>query len=93
MLAIAMMAVQARAQGQKQVLAQGDLVFGEDGRRIALQRRPADDIAVEVDGDRADGVGVGQLFFTVLAAEGELVLVVGLSFLMDGCRGTVRMAA
>jgi len=30
---------------------------------------------------------------TARSAEGELVLVVGLSFLMDGCRGTVRMAA
>ncbi|MGK5024147.1 chemotaxis protein CheA [Janthinobacterium sp. RB2R34] len=30
---------------------------------------------------------------TARSAEGELVLVVGLSFLMDGCRGAVRMAA
>ncbi|MDB5747119.1 MAG: chemotaxis protein CheA [Massilia sp.] len=30
---------------------------------------------------------------TARSAEGELVLVVGLSFLMDGCRGTVRIAA
>lgn len=30
---------------------------------------------------------------TARSAEGELVLVVGLSFLMDGCRGNVRMAA
>ncbi|MBB5367296.1 MULTISPECIES: chemotaxis protein CheA [unclassified Janthinobacterium] len=30
---------------------------------------------------------------TARSAEGELVLVVGLSFLMDGCRGTVRLAA
>jgi len=30
---------------------------------------------------------------TARSAEGELVLVVGLSFLMDGCRSTVRMAA
>ncbi|MDR7052368.1 two-component system chemotaxis sensor kinase CheA [Duganella sp. 3397] len=30
---------------------------------------------------------------TARSAEGELVLVVGLSFLMDGCRGSVRMAA
>lgn len=30
---------------------------------------------------------------TARSAEGELVLVVGLSFLVDGCRGSVRMAA
>ncbi len=30
---------------------------------------------------------------TARSAEGELVLVVGLSFLLDGCRGAVRMAA
>ena len=30
---------------------------------------------------------------TARSAEGELVLVVGLSFLMDGCRSTVRIAA
>ncbi len=30
---------------------------------------------------------------TARSAEGELVRVVGLSFLMDGCRGSVRMAA
>jgi two-component system, chemotaxis family, sensor kinase CheA len=30
---------------------------------------------------------------TARSAEGELVLVVGLSFLMDGCRGNVRLAA
>jgi two-component system chemotaxis sensor kinase CheA len=30
---------------------------------------------------------------TARSAEGELVLVVGLSFLMDGCRSAVRMAA
>ncbi|RJG17793.1 chemotaxis protein CheA [Massilia cavernae] len=30
---------------------------------------------------------------TARSAEGELVLVVGLSFLMDGCRSTVKMAA
>ena len=30
---------------------------------------------------------------TARSAEGELVLVVGLSFLMDGCRGSVRLAA
>ncbi|MCE3262870.1 MAG: chemotaxis protein CheA [Pseudoduganella sp.] len=30
---------------------------------------------------------------TARSAEGDLVLVVGLSFLMDGCRGSVRMAA
>jgi two-component system chemotaxis sensor kinase CheA len=30
---------------------------------------------------------------TARSAEGELVLVVGLSFLMDGCRASIRMAA
>jgi two-component system, chemotaxis family, sensor kinase CheA len=30
---------------------------------------------------------------TARSAEGDLVLVVGLSFLMDGCRGSVRLAA
>lgn len=30
---------------------------------------------------------------TARSAEGELVLVVGLAFLMDGCRGSARMAA
>jgi two-component system, chemotaxis family, sensor kinase CheA len=30
---------------------------------------------------------------TARSAEGELVLVVGLSFLMDQCRSTVRLAA
>ncbi|HAT30611.1 MAG TPA: chemotaxis protein CheA, partial [Janthinobacterium sp.] len=30
---------------------------------------------------------------TARSAEGELVLVVGLSFLMDGCRSTVKLAA
>ena len=30
---------------------------------------------------------------TARSAEGELVLVVGLSFLMDGCRGVVKLAA
>ncbi|MCC6071510.1 chemotaxis protein CheA [Massilia sp. GCM10020059] len=30
---------------------------------------------------------------TARSAEGDLVLVIGLSFLMDGCRGSVKMAA
>ena len=30
---------------------------------------------------------------TARSAEGDLVLVIGLSFLMDGCRGAVKMAA
>lgn len=30
---------------------------------------------------------------TARSAEGELVLVVGLSFLMDGCKESVRLAA
>ena len=38
-------------------------------------------------------ITVGGITGTARSAEGELVLVVGLSFLMDGCRGSVRMAA
>jgi two-component system chemotaxis sensor kinase CheA len=38
-------------------------------------------------------IAVEGITGTARSAEGELVLVVGLSFLMDGCRGTVRMAA
>ncbi len=72
-LAVLVVAVQAAAERQQQVFAQGDLVLGEDGRRVALQRGPGDDVAVIVDRHRADGVGVGQLFLAVLGAEGELV--------------------
>jgi two-component system chemotaxis sensor kinase CheA len=38
-------------------------------------------------------ISVEGITGTARSAEGELVLVVGLSFLMDGCRSTVRMAA
>ncbi|HEV7814247.1 MAG TPA: chemotaxis protein CheA [Janthinobacterium sp.] len=38
-------------------------------------------------------IAVEGITGTARSAEGELVLVVGLSFLMDGCRGTVRLAA
>jgi two-component system chemotaxis sensor kinase CheA len=38
-------------------------------------------------------ISVEGITGTARSAEGELVLVVGLSFLMDGCRGTVRLAA
>jgi len=38
-------------------------------------------------------IAVEGITGTARSAEGELVLVVGLSFLMDGCRGNVRMAA
>ncbi len=38
-------------------------------------------------------ISVEGITGTARSAEGELVLVVGLSFLMDGCRGSVRMAA
>src|SRR5471030_733842 len=38
-------------------------------------------------------IAVEGITGTARSAEGELVLVVGLSFLMDGCRGSVRMAA
>ncbi|MFC3377615.1 chemotaxis protein CheA [Rugamonas sp. CCM 8940] len=38
-------------------------------------------------------ISVEGITGTARSAEGELVLVVGLSFLMDGCRGNVRMAA
>jgi two-component system chemotaxis sensor kinase CheA len=38
-------------------------------------------------------ISVDGITGTARSAEGELVLVVGLSFLMDGCRGSVRMAA
>ncbi|CDG84241.1 chemotaxis protein CheA [Janthinobacterium agaricidamnosum] len=38
-------------------------------------------------------IAVDGITGTARSAEGELVLVVGLSFLMDGCRGSVRMAA
>ncbi|AVR97988.1 chemotaxis protein CheA [Pseudoduganella armeniaca] len=38
-------------------------------------------------------IAVEGITGTARSAEGELVLVVGLSFLMDGCRGAVRMAA
>lgn len=38
-------------------------------------------------------ISVEGITGTARSAEGELVLVVGLSFLMDGCRTTVRMAA
>jgi len=30
---------------------------------------------------------------TARSAEGELVLVIGLAFLLEGCRGTTRLAA
>ncbi|CAN7180048.1 chemotaxis protein CheA [Pseudoduganella sp. LjRoot289] len=38
-------------------------------------------------------IAVEGITGTARSAEGDLVLVVGLSFLMDGCRGSVRMAA
>jgi two-component system chemotaxis sensor kinase CheA len=38
-------------------------------------------------------ISVEGITGTARSAEGELVLVVGLSFLMDGCRGNVRLAA
>ena len=38
-------------------------------------------------------IAVEGITGTARSAEGELVLVVGLSFLMDGCRTSVRMAA
>ncbi len=38
-------------------------------------------------------IAVEGITGTARSAEGELVLVVGLSFLMDGCRGSVKMAA
>lgn len=38
-------------------------------------------------------IAVEGITGTARSAEGELVLVVGLSFLMDGCRGAVRLAA
>jgi two-component system chemotaxis sensor kinase CheA len=38
-------------------------------------------------------ISVEGITGTARSAEGELVLVVGLSFLMDGCRGVARMAA
>jgi two-component system chemotaxis sensor kinase CheA len=38
-------------------------------------------------------IAVDGITGTARSAEGELVLVVGLSFLMDGCRGAVKLAA
>ncbi|MDP3671697.1 MAG: chemotaxis protein CheA [Telluria sp.] len=38
-------------------------------------------------------IAVDGITGTARSAEGELVLVVGLSFLMDGCRGSVKLAA
>jgi two-component system chemotaxis sensor kinase CheA len=38
-------------------------------------------------------IAVEGITGTARSAEGELVLVVGLSFLMDGCRGVVKLAA
>jgi two-component system chemotaxis sensor kinase CheA len=38
-------------------------------------------------------IAVEGITGTARSAEGELVLVVGLSFLMDGCRGIVKLAA
>ncbi|WP_317204175.1 chemotaxis protein CheA [Janthinobacterium sp.] len=38
-------------------------------------------------------IAVEGITGTARSAEGELVLVVGLSFLMDGCKGSARMAA
>ena len=38
-------------------------------------------------------IAVEGITGTARSAEGELLLVVGLSFLMDGCRSNVRMAA
>ncbi|MDB5958863.1 MAG: chemotaxis protein CheA [Massilia sp.] len=38
-------------------------------------------------------ISVDGITGTARSAEGELVLVVGLSFLMDGCRGAVKLAA
>ena len=38
-------------------------------------------------------IAVDGITGTARSAEGELVLVVGLSFLMDGCRGVVKLAA
>lgn len=38
-------------------------------------------------------IAVDGITGTARSAEGELVLVVGLSFLMDGCRATVKLAA
>jgi two-component system chemotaxis sensor kinase CheA len=38
-------------------------------------------------------IAVEGITGTARSAEGDLVLVVGLSFLMEGCRSSVRMAA
>ncbi len=38
-------------------------------------------------------ISVDGITGTARSAEGELVLVVGLSFLMDGCRGSLKVAA
>jgi two-component system chemotaxis sensor kinase CheA len=57
-------------------------------------------IAVEAVDGTADlvikpmtALNVEGITGTARSAEGSLVLVVGLSFLMDGCRSTVRLAA
>jgi two-component system chemotaxis sensor kinase CheA len=57
-------------------------------------------LAVEIVDGTADlvikpmtALSVEGITGTARSAEGELVLVVGLSFLMDGCRGSVRLAA
>jgi len=66
----------------------GDSVRGSL-RDLVLQRLGTADLVIKP----MTALSVEGITGTARSAEGELVLVVGLSFLMDGCRSNVKLAA
>jgi two-component system chemotaxis sensor kinase CheA len=80
----------------------GALAYEEGSERVGIVVNAPQPyiLAVEAVDGTADlvikpmtALSVEGITGTARSAEGELVLVVGLSFLMDGCRSTVRLAA
>jgi two-component system chemotaxis sensor kinase CheA len=80
----------------------GALCYEEGSERVGIVVNAPQPyiLAVEAVDGTADlvikpmtALSVEGITGTARSAEGELVLVVGLSFLMDGCRSTVRLAA
>jgi two-component system, chemotaxis family, sensor kinase CheA len=80
----------------------GALCYEEGSERVGIVINAPQPyiLAVEAVDGTADlvikpmtALSVEGITGTARSAEGELVLVVGLSFLMDGCRSTVRLAA
>ena len=59
------------------------------GARLASLRDGTADLVIKP----MTALTVEGITGTARSAEGSLVLVVGLSFLMDGCRSAVRLAA